>query len=94
MRLAVLPRRSQARSRMTSDDEPFVAREAGVERVNWRGVPVNAVAVAMRAARRMAMVDFMVKLLLFSCVVGVIACWRWWMVDGGGGGASVYPEIY
>eukprot|EP00956_Cyclotella_meneghiniana_P024488 scaffold49232_cov103-Cyclotella_meneghiniana.AAC.4 len=68
---------------MTSDDEPFVAREAGVERVNWRGVPVNAVAVAMRAARRMAMVDFMVKLLLFSC------CWRDCLlavvvVEGGG----------
>lgn len=60
MRFAVLPRRSQARSRMTRDDEPFIAREAGVERVNWRGVPVNAVVVAMRAARRRAMTDFMV----------------------------------
>lgn len=59
LRLAFLPRRSHALSRMTREEEPL-AREAVVDLLNWRGVPVKAVAVAMRAARRRAMADFMV----------------------------------
>lgn len=43
---------------MTREEEPL-AREADVDLLNWRGVPVKAVAVAMRAARRRVIADFM-----------------------------------
>ena len=59
LRLAVLPRRSQARSRMTRVERADAAVE--VERVIWRGVPVKADAVAITtASRRATMVDLMV----------------------------------
>ena len=60
--MAVLPSRSHARSRMTREEEPL-AREAGADLLNWRGVPVKADAIeAIKAARRRgrAMADFMV----------------------------------
>ena len=59
LRLAVLPRRSQARSRMTRVERAEEVVE--VERLIWRGVPVKADAVAITtASRRATMVDLMV----------------------------------
>ncbi len=61
LRLAVLPRRSQARSRMTRVVEREEEEDAAAvsERVIWRGVPVKAYAVVAitRASKRARMVD-------------------------------------
>ncbi len=65
-RLAVFPRRSHARSRMTRVEERRAVDEvaAGEERWRRRGVPVKAVAVATTRAKRSAvMADLMVGLL-------------------------------
>lgn len=55
---------------MTREEEPL-ARADGVDLVNWRGVPVKAVAVAIRAATRRAMTDFMVA----------VCGWCWCLVE-------------
>ncbi len=59
--MAVLPRRSQARSRMTRVERGEVVAEVGEERVIWSGVPVKADAVAITtASKRATMVDLIV----------------------------------
>ncbi len=65
-RLAVFPRRSHARSRMTKVEERRAVDEVAAGKARWRrsGVPVKAVAVATtRARRRAVMADFMVGVL-------------------------------
>ena len=61
LRLAVLPRRSQARSRMTrvEREKEEVGAAAMLERVIWRGVPVKAEAVVAitTASKRARMVE-------------------------------------
>lgn len=70
LRLAVLPRRSQARSRMTRVDCWVVA--AVGERVIWSGVPVKADAVAITtASKRATMVDLMIVIVVVV-IVGVV----------------------
>ena len=72
LRLAVLPKRSHARSRMTrlerGDDDAAVA----ADEVRWStsGVPVKAVAIAMTSARsRAVMAALMVGKFCVDAVV-------------------------